>query len=107
MAEYIELAAPPMWCIQYPTCSACAIDLYLDGDTWLCPSCGTTWGGNASDGDIGTLYADWSGSEPAGPPVDEGDAWRWGEYVEQLERHRVLPEFCPMPKRPIFKTKAV
>jgi predicted RNA-binding Zn-ribbon protein involved in translation (DUF1610 family) len=99
-ADYIRLAEPPMWCIQYPTCSACAIDLFLDGDTWLCPSCGTTWDGRANDGDTGTLYRDWAGEEPSGPVVASGDAWQWGDYRERLERHRSLPEFCPKPTPP-------
>jgi hypothetical protein len=98
--DYICLTEPPEWCIQYPTCSACSVDLYTDYDGWTCPSCGTSWDMGAADGDRGTLYADWSGEQPAGPVVPESDAWRWGDYHARMERHRHLPEFCPKPERP-------
>lgn len=100
MADYIRLAEAPMWCIQYPTCSACAVDLETDGDGWTCPCCGTSWDMSAGDGDRGELYAAWSGEEATGPIVSEDDAWRWGDYFAALERHRRLPEFCPEPKKP-------
>lgn len=100
MSDYIRLAEPPAWCLEYPTCSACAVDLDTDGDGWTCPTCGTSWGMDAGDGDRGTLYADWAGEEPTGPQVTQGDAWRWGDYHERMERHRRLPDFCPKPTPP-------
>ena len=100
MADYIRLAEAPMWCIQYPTCSACAVDLETDGDGWTCPCCGTSWDMSAGDGDRGELYAAWAGEESDGPIVSEDDAWRWGDYFDALDRHRRLPEFCPEPKKP-------
>jgi hypothetical protein len=100
MSDYIKLPEAPMWCIQYPTCSACAIDLDTDGDGWTCPSCGTSWSMDANDGDRGELYASWAGEEPSGPEVSTDDAYRWGDYIERLDRHRILPEFCPMPTKP-------
>lgn len=100
MTDYIRLAEAPRWCIQYPICSACTVELDHDGDGWTCPVCGTSWDTDASDGDTGTLYADWAGEEPSGPFVSEGDAYVWGSYHKRLERHRLLPEFCPKPERP-------
>lgn len=100
MSGYIRLSKAPQWCIQYPTCSACDVELHTDGDGWTCPSCGTSWDMQAGDGDTGTLYADWAGEEPTGPSVSDGDAWRWGDYLKKKERHRLLPEFCPEPTPP-------
>lgn len=105
MSDYIRLSQPPMWVINYPTCSACAVDLETEGDGWTCPSCGTSWSMDANDGDRGTLYADWSGEDPTGPEVDEADAWRWGDYMARMERHRLLPDFCPKPERPSVVTR--
>ena len=100
MSDYIRLSEAPKWCIQYPTCSACDVDLSTDGDGWLCEVCGTSWDMNANDGDEGTLYADWAGKEPQGPSVAEGDAWRWGDYHERLIQHRQFPDLLPEPARP-------
>lgn len=100
MTDYIRLAEPPRWCIQYPTCSACDVELETDGDGWTCPCCGTTWSMDAGDGDTGTLYADWSGEEATGPLVTSGDAWRWGDYRRRMASHRRFPDLCPEPSRP-------
>jgi len=106
VSNYVRLAEAPEWCIQYPTCSACAVELDHDGDGWQCPSCGTAWSTDANDGDKGTLYADWAGEESNGPIVTEDQARQWGHYLELCERHRLLPEFCPEPKRPMFASEA-
>ena len=37
--DYIKLDKAPVWVLQYPTCSACTVDLDTDGDGWLCPQC--------------------------------------------------------------------
>lgn len=100
MPDYIRLDTPPTWCIQYPTCSACDIELETDGDGWLCPCCGTSWDLRAGDGDRGTLYADWAGEQPDGPDVPESDAWRWGSYHRAYGNHQNWPDLCPKPKRP-------
>lgn len=100
MSDYIRLSEAPTWCIQYPTCSACLVDLETDCDGWTCPVCGTYWDMQASDGDQGTLYAEWAGEEATGPVVTEDEARRWGDYYERLERHRLLPKFCPKPTPP-------
>ena len=100
MSDYIRLNEPPHWCIQYPTCSACDVDLMTDGDGWLCPACGTLWGMQANDGDKGTLYADWSGEKSTGPRVSNDEAYKWGEYRERMERHRLLPGIIQEPERP-------
>ena len=103
MGDYIRLSEPPIWCIQYPTCGTCCVDLETDCDGWTCPVCGTAWPMSANDGDRGDLYADWSGDEPTGPACTEDEAARWGDYHVLMERHRILPEFCPEPKRPDVK----
>ena len=101
---YVKLAEAPTWCIQYPTCSACTVDLETDGDGWSCPNCGTQWDMDASDGDSGTLYADYYGEEPTGPQVTEKEAADWGHYRERLDQHRrwgdKYPTLYPEPKRP-------
>lgn len=99
-ADYIRLAKPPEWCLQYPTCSACMVDLESDGDGWTCPVCGTSWDAYAGDGDTGELYADWAGEESDGPIVDESDAHKWGYYHDRMRSHRAFPDLCPEPKRP-------
>ena len=104
MGDYVKLAKPPCWVLQYPTCSACAVELNTDGDGWDCPNCGTRWGMDASDGDTGTLYADYWGKEPTGPTVTESQAADVANYRERLDRHRrygeQYPTLCPKPKRP-------
>lgn len=106
MADYIRLSEPPMWCVQYPTCSACDVSLDTDGDGWTCPTCGTFWDMHAMDGDRGELYASWAGEEPTGPDVPEGDAWRWGDYRVRMERHRAFPDLCPKPTPPAVRDGA-
>lgn len=98
--NYIKLDKAPVWCIQYPTCSACEIDLFTDGDGWICDSCGTAWGMNANDGDPGELYAEWSGEKPGGPPASLGRAWHWGAYIKQLLDHHSFPDIVGAPRRP-------
>lgn len=100
-ADYIRLGEPPRWCVQYPTCSACAVDLETDGDGWTCPVCGTSWSMDAGDGDKGTLYADWAGETPSGPVVPENQAFLWGSYYERMELHRLTPRLWPEPRRPV------
>ncbi|HUX69179.1 MAG TPA: hypothetical protein VMV41_01585 [Cellulomonadaceae bacterium] len=75
MSDYLRLTEAPTWCISYPTCSVCCVDLEYDDD-WMCPSCGTSWDSGSSDGDTGTLYGDWAGEPATGPEVTEDEAWR-------------------------------
>lgn len=98
--NYIKLDKAPRICMQYPTCSACCIDLDSDGDSWLCPACGTAWPMSSDDGDDGDLYAEWSGEEPSGPTAALGGAWKWGSYVERLRSHGYFPNFVEKPRRP-------
>lgn len=100
MTDYIRLTDPPKWCVQYPTCSACSVDLETEGDGWTCPVCGSSWGMDASDGDAGTLYSDWSGESATGPVVANEHAHLWGYYHEQMEAHRLVPNLVREPKRP-------
>ena len=93
---YVRLNEPPMWCIQYPTCSACDVDLETDGDGWTCPNCGTTWPMHAGDGDRGTLCAD-----ADGPVVTERGASEWGYYREQMRRHKMWPDLVAAPRAPV------
>lgn len=68
---YIRLAEPPQWCIQYPTCSACEVDLEIE-DSWWCPSCGASWDRHAGDGDVGELP-----DGLTGPVIPNDAAWRF------------------------------
>lgn len=101
---FVKLAEAPRWVIQYPTCSACCVELETDGDGWDCPNCGTQWDMDASDGDAGTLYADYWGEEPTGPAVTESEAIDVADYRERLDRHRrygeKYPTLYPEPRRP-------
>ncbi len=67
--DYIKLDKAPVWVLQYPTCSACTVDLDTDGDGWLCPQCGSIWDMRANDGDVGELYESWSGDTLSGPSL--------------------------------------
>ena len=100
MTDYIRLTDPPKLCIQYPTCSACSVDLTTDGHGWTCPVCGTRWAMDAGDGDKGDLYSDWFGVPATGPVVAEADAHRWGYYHERMALHRRWPNQFPKPHRP-------
>ena len=88
--DYMRLAKPPAWCIQFPTCSACDVDLDHDGDGWTCPSCGTEWDSHASDGDTGTLPDGLTGRI-----VPNDEAWRFGRAYETMtpaERERRIAD---------------
>lgn len=89
MTEYVRLAEAPAWSVSYPTCSVCCVDLQYE-DGWLCPVCGTSWPGNASDGDTGTLYEDWSGETLEGETITEDEAQNVGIAYEQAERARLF-----------------
>jgi predicted RNA-binding Zn-ribbon protein involved in translation (DUF1610 family) len=86
--------------MQYPLCGACHVDLDMPDDYFQCPSCGTVWDLDAMDETEGQLYEQHSGEEPGGPAVSADDAWRWGKYVDEKRRHRLLPDLAPEPKRP-------
>ncbi|HKY59249.1 MAG TPA: hypothetical protein VJL80_14525 [Aeromicrobium sp.] len=103
MTDYIRLAEAPRWVLQYPTCSACVVELENDGDGWTCPCCGTSWANDAGDGDAGDLYVDWAGEEATGPITPENEAHLWGDYMERMDRHRRFPKLCPEPIRPNLK----
>lgn len=90
MSSYLKLAEAPEWVLQYPTCSACDVDLFTDGDGWLCENCGTSWSMNASDGDRGLLYEEWSGEKLDGAPVSEAQAWRIADEKKRAEHAALL-----------------
>jgi hypothetical protein len=69
MSVRFRLEEPPTFVMHYPTCSACMVDLDHDGDSWICPKCQTAWDSDATDGDDGQLYADWSGEDVSDVPV--------------------------------------
>jgi hypothetical protein len=104
-ADYIRLNEAPRWVVQYPQCSACAVDLETDGDGWTCPVCGTAWAMNAGDGDVGELYPNWSGEVATGPLVHEQEAFLWGSYHERMERHKLFPNTYPEPRRPVISVR--
>lgn len=91
MTEYIRLAEAPQYSYSYPTCSACSVDLTHDGDEWMCPVCGSTWPSDATDGDTGTLYEEWSGESLGdAPALDESAASDAGYAYERAERKRAF-----------------
>ncbi|WP_420114533.1 hypothetical protein [Pseudactinotalea sp.] len=73
MSDYVKLSEAPTLVFREPECGTCAQECQSDGDGWLCPSCGTSWGYNDYD-QGGTLYEEWSGEllsgEPAPPDAD-------------------------------------
>ena len=89
MADYVKLDSPPVWCIQYPTCSACEVELELCED-WGCPVCGTRWSAYANDGDKGELYESWSGETLDSPPVTHSEASLLGISWERAQREKFL-----------------
>lgn len=94
MSDYLRLTEAPAWCISYPTCSACCVELELIDD-WTCPSCGTSWDRRATDGDAGELYASWAGEPATGPEVTEDEAWqvshlKGDDRTAKLEQIRAL-----------------
>ena len=88
MAEqaYLKLDEAPTMSYQSPQCDACLIDLDSD-DGWLCPSCGTSWSHDASDGEAGELYEAWSGEELPGDAVHWDDAWST-DHATKARRER-------------------
>lgn len=100
MVGYVKLSEPPMWCIQYPTCSACEVDLDTDGDGWTCPSCGTTWPMSAGDGDKGELHESWAGEELPGPVLTAEQAAAEACYRNRLRLHEEYPKAVPRPIPP-------
>jgi predicted amidophosphoribosyltransferase len=73
--DYLRLPTAPSLTFQNPLCDACSVEVDNDDDGWLCPSCGTTWDGQHTEGNPGELYADWSGEQPEGPDATLEDAW--------------------------------
>jgi predicted RNA-binding Zn-ribbon protein involved in translation (DUF1610 family) len=106
MSTYVKLSAPPQLVLQYPLCGACTVELDHDGDGFVCPSCGTSWSSDASDGESGTLYSAWSGEEPSGEVLTEDEARVVADYRERLDRHQRWGKgdpchvLWPLPKRP-------
>jgi len=94
-----------MWVMNYPTCSACCVDLETDGDGWECPNCRSSWPWDASDGDQGELFPDWSGEESSGPVLTDDQAADVAHYRERLDRHRrygeKYPTLYPEPSVPV------
>lgn len=90
MADYLKLAQAPEFVLHYPTCSTCDVDLDHDGDGWTCPTCGTAWDRDASDGDKGELYASWSGEDLSGPALSTDDAERISFERQREESKRRL-----------------
>lgn len=71
MSDYVKLSEPPTLVFQEPECGTCYQKCESDGDGWLCPSCGTSWGYNDYDQE-GTLYESWSGEALDGEPAPPG-----------------------------------
>lgn len=70
MSGYVKLSEAPTLVFRAPECGTCYQECESDGDGWLCPSCGTSWGGNDYDQE-GQLYEAWSGETldgAAAPP---------------------------------------
>ena len=92
MSGYIKLAEAPALVVQYPTCGACGVDLECE-DGWTCPVCGTYWPSDASDGDTGSLYEEWSGETLDSPAVDDDEASRAGMRHEREQRQRMYTDW--------------
>lgn len=79
--SYIRLAEKPgLEHPGYPLCGACAVEVDYDGDSWVCPSCGTSWDAEnlEADPEDATMYDEWSGEELDGPIIPNEKAWRIG-----------------------------
>lgn len=111
MTAAVRLAEAPRFVLQYPLCGACHVELDHDGDSFTCPSCRTSWDSNAGDGDSGTLYAEWSGEQPAGEILTEDEASVVALYRERLDRHERWGKgdpnhvVWPLPQRPAVMDK--
>lgn len=89
MVDYVKLDSPPVLCIQFPTCSACEVDLELC-EGWECPVCGTRWSASANDGDQGELYESWSGEKLDSPTVTHPEASLLGIAWERAQREKIF-----------------
>lgn len=91
MADYIKLATAPQLVVHYPECGACLVETDLEGGVgFTCPVCGTCWPVDASDGDTGELYEDWSGDKLHTEPVTEEHAVVAGLKYQRADMARLL-----------------
>ena len=82
MSTYIRLAEKPRLNDPgYPTCDACGVEVDHDGDSFVCPSCGTSWHTRSleASSDEAELYEEWAGDELTGPTIPNEKAWRIGD----------------------------
>lgn len=71
MSDYVKLSEAPALIFNEPSCGVCHLDVESDGDGWVCPSCGTSWGYDDYE-QPGTLYEEWAGESIDGEPVPAG-----------------------------------
>ena len=97
MADYTKLKEASTLVIQYPLCNACWQEVSHDGDSWICPHCGTTWDSDAGEDEPGTLYEEWSGETLSGDPVSDDQALRIAARNAREQRDARLRELGIKP----------
>lgn len=63
--------------MQYPLCGGCDVEVDSDGDSLVCPDCGTSWDTTVGEDAPGTPYADWSGRDVGRLPLVEMGPRAW------------------------------
>lgn len=78
---------PPKLVMQYPLCAGCDVEVDSDGDSLVCPDCGTSWSAMDGEDTPGTSYSDWSGEVVSSLPLIEMGPTAW-EAVQQVRRNQ-------------------
>lgn len=85
-ADYLKLEKAPMLVYDHPHCSACCTECDIDGECWVCPTCGTSWSIEALDGAQGDLFEASTNETLPGPVVPNDEAWREAVRLQSIRR---------------------
>lgn len=82
---------PPTLVIQRPLCGGCDAEVEFDGDSFVCPDCGTSWDTTDGEDTPGNSYSDWSGQDVSHLPLIESGPTAW-VAVQQVRSNQQSKE---------------